>query len=54
MPDYPVPTEFGVNLASDFEYDEELKIYGSVELHGYPIPNSGWQDKIIDFKVLSK
>ncbi len=54
MTDYPIPADFGVALASEYEDDEALNDWGHFELHGYPIPMSGWQSDIIDFKVLSK
>ena len=52
MTDYPIPAKFGGFLLGEFSYDEEVELHGTVDL-GIPMPNSGWLNKIFDFKVLS-
>ena len=54
MTDYPIPADNGVDIIGELRYDEEIEMYGTVKLHGYPRPNSGWQSDIFDFKVLSE
>lgn len=54
MTDYPIPADYGADVASEYNWDDALNIYGHFEFNGYPIPCSGWQSDIFDFKVLSK
>ncbi len=66
MTDYPIPADFGVNIGTEYWYDDALRTKEYMEttypedgpyeikLEGHPIPCSGWQDQILDFKVLSK